>query len=336
MDKRRYDQRHFMRPMGWAAPTLPCGSLQNLASAAVAPAPRSRLTVVAESRIARRPADHGGALARRDDLSDPAQPDREKLHMVRAQPAEVAGEPPVRIRTLGRFELEVDRETVHFDRKVPRRVLELLKCIVALGAGGASCSAVASALWPDSEGDAGRAALEITLHRLRKVLGHKTAAQVSKGVVHLEPSVIWIDAVAFEALADRANGNHGSVDLDAACRALALYEGPFLQNDEETAWLLPRRDRLRSRYVRLAMRAAQQCDQAGDPGRAADIYGAALEAEPLTEDLYRRLMLCLARQAHRAEALDVYRRCRNMLAVVFRAAPSQETESAHASIVRGA
>jgi DNA-binding SARP family transcriptional activator len=243
---------------------------------------------------------------------------------------------PVRIRTLGRFELEVDGEPVHFDRKAPRRVLELLKCIVAFGTGGATCNAVASALWPDSEGDAARSALEVTLHRLRKILRHKPAAPLSNGVVHLEPSAVWIDAVAFEELADRANGEHGAVDLDAARRALALYRGSFLQNDEETAWLLPRRDRLRSRYVRLAMRAAQHCHQSGDPGQAAEIYAAALEAEPLVEDLYRRLMLCLAWQHRRAEALDAYRRCRNMLAVVFGAAPSQETEAAYASIIRSA
>jgi DNA-binding SARP family transcriptional activator len=262
---------------------------------------------------------------------------RNEEQEVPPQSAEAPDSPqPVRIHTLGRFELEVDRETVHFDRKAPRRVLELLKCIVALGAGGASCTALASALWPDSEGDAALAALEVTLHRLRKVLRHKPAAQLSKGVVHLEPSAVWIDAVEFEALADRANGEHGAVDLDAAGRALALYGGPFLQNDEETAWLLPRRDRLRSRYVRLAMRAAQQYEQAGDPGQAVEIYATALESEPLIEDLYRRLMLCLAWQRRRAEALDAYRRCRNMLAVVFGAAPSQETETAYAAIVRGA
>ena len=284
-----------------------------------------------------RPAVHGGVLATLDDVTYLGRADRNEEQEVTPQSPEVPDPPQlVRVRTLGRFELEVDRETVHFDRKAPRRVLELLKCIVAFGAGGASCNALASALWPDSEGDAARAALEVTLHRLRKVLRHKPAAQVSNGVVHLEPSAVWIDAVAFEALADQANGEHGAVNLDAARRALALYGGPFLQNDEETAWLLPRRDRLRSRYVRLAMRAAQQCDQAGDPGQAAEIYAVALEAEPLIEDLYRRLMLCLAWQQRRAEASDAYRRCRNMLAVVFGAAPSQETEAAYASILRSA
>jgi DNA-binding SARP family transcriptional activator len=285
-----------------------------------------------------RPAARDGALGGLDDVSFTGRARRRNAEQEVPSPsAEAPDRPqPVRIRTLGGFELEVEGEAVHFGRKVPRRTLDLLKCIVALGAGGASRDVLASALWPDSEGDAARTALEVTLHRLRKVLRHKGAAQLSNGVVHLEPSAVWIDAVAFEELADRANGEHGAVNLDAASRALALYGGPFLQNHEETAWLLPRRDRLRSRYVRLAMRAAQQCDRAGDTGQAAEIYAATLEAEPLIEDLYRRLMLCLARQGRRAEAFDTYRRCRNMLALMFEAAPSQETEAAYASIRRGA
>jgi DNA-binding SARP family transcriptional activator len=282
-------------------------------------------------------AAHGGALATLDDVRYTGRVRRNEEQAMPPRPAAAPDRlQPVRIRTLGRFELEVDRETVHFDRKAPRRVLDLLKCIVAFGAGGASCGTLASALWPDSEGDAARGALEVTLHRLRKVLRHKLAVQLSNGVVHLDPSVVWIDAIAFEALADQANGEHGAVDFDAACRALALYRGSFLPNDEETAWVLPRRDRLRSRYVRLAMRAAQQFEQTGDPGQAAEIYAAALEAEPLIEDLYRRLMLSLAGQGRRAAAFDAYRCCRNMLAVVFGTAPSQETEAAYASIIRAA
>lgn len=239
---------------------------------------------------------------------------------------------PVQIRTLGGFELRVDGEAVHFDRKTPRRTLDLVKCIVALGAAGAGRESLAAALWPDAEGDAARSALEVTLHRLRRLLGRKSAAQLSHGVVRFEDSLVWIDAIEFDTLVDRATGDDGMVGVEAAFRALALYRGPFLLNDEECPWLLPRRARLRSRFVRLAVHTAQHCTQAGDPARAADIYAAALEAEPLVETLYLQQMRCLAQQGRRAEAFDVYRVCRNMLAVAFGAAPSAETEAAHRSI----
>lgn len=254
-----------------------------------------------------------------------------------ARPLEVLDRvPPVRVLALGRFTLEVEGEALRFDGRAPRRVLEVLKCIIALGADGVSCDAVAAALWPDAEGDAARKALEIALHRLRKLLGNKHAVQVSHGSMRLEPAVVWVDAVTFEGLADRANGDHGAVHLDAARRALALYGGPFLQNDEETAWLLPRRDRLRSRYVRLATRAAQHYEGAGDLAQAAELYATALEIERLSEHLHQRLILCLARQGRRADAIVAYQRLRQLLQVVLGMVPSQETEAAYAAIVRGA
>ena len=65
----------------------------------------------------------------------------------------------------------------------------------------------------------------------------------------MNPAVAWTDALAFERLASRANGEYSAIEVDAAERALALYAGPFLHNEEDAPWLLPARERLRSRYV---------------------------------------------------------------------------------------
>jgi DNA-binding SARP family transcriptional activator len=219
-------------------------------------------------------------------------------------------------------------------RKAQRRVLDLLKALIALGPEGVSRDAVAGALWPDSDGDAARDAFEVTLHRLRKALGRDDAVQLGQGVLHLDSSIAWVDAVAFERLAARSNGDNGAIDVEAADRALALYAGPFLHQADDAPWLLPTRERLRSRYVRLAARTAQHFERAGQPGRAVEIYGAALEAEPLAEELYRRLMSCLATQGRNAEALAVFRRCRTMLSVVLGVAPAHETEALHQAIAK--
>jgi DNA-binding SARP family transcriptional activator len=243
---------------------------------------------------------------------------------------------PVRIVTLGRFEVTVDGQVVRFARKAQRRVLDLLKTLVALGAAGVSRETVAAALWPDSEGDAARDAFEVTLHRLRKLLGRDDAILLEHGMVRVNCELAWVDVLAFERLASEANGDQGPLDVDAATRALALYRGPFLHNEDDAPWLLPARDRLRSRFIRLAARTAQHCEQAGEPARAADVCAAALEVEPLAEELYRRLMACLATQGRRAEAIDAYRRCRHMLSVVLGITPSRETEAVHAAIARAA
>lgn len=265
-------------------------------------------------------------LAAANDAAEPSS--RTHAGTVRPQPIQIA--------TLGRFEVVVSGEVLRRSRKAQRRVLDLLKALVALGPEGVSRNAVAGALWPDSEGDAARDAFEVTLHRLRKMLGRDDAIQLAQTMLQLNREAVWVDVLAFERLAADANGEHGALRIASAERALALYGGPFLHNEEDAAWLLPTRERLRSRYIRLAIRAAQHFEDAGNPARAVEIYSAALEVEPVAEELYRRLMAVLAAQGRRPEALDVYRRCRQILSVVLGAPPSRETEATHAAITQGA
>jgi DNA-binding SARP family transcriptional activator len=251
-------------------------------------------------------------------------------------PRAAARPQPIQITTLGRFEVAVSGATLGHKRRAQRRVLDLLKVIVALGGEGVSRDAVAAALWPESEGDAARNALEITLHRLRKLLGYDEAVQLAQGTLRLNRELVSVDAASFERLVVAAFQGCEALDLGAAERALALYAGPFLRNEDDASWLLPARERLRSRYVRLVIRMAEHLERAGAPRRAAEIYAVALEAEPLTEDLYRRLMVVLASQERRAEALEAYRRCRRLLLAVSGIAPSRETEALHRAIANTA
>jgi LuxR family transcriptional regulator, maltose regulon positive regulatory protein len=238
---------------------------------------------------------------------------------------------PVRVHALGQFAVLVDGEPVGTGRKAQRRVLDLMKAIISLGPDGVSREAVAAALWPQLDGDAANNALEIALHRLRKLVGHDSI-HLSHGMLAVNASAVWIDSVAFERLAHQANAGNGAIHADAAERALGVYRGPFLDNDDEAAWMLPQRERLKSRYVRLAAATAQHCEQTGDHDRAVEIYAVAVDAAPLSEDLYRRLMRALAATGRAAEALDAYRRCRRTLSVVLGVAPSPETEALRATI----
>ncbi len=72
-------------------------------------------------------------------------------------PVEVEAWPwPIKIFTLGRFEVLRDGEPVRFARKVQRKPLALLKALVAFGGRSVREELVMDALWPDAEGDAAR------------------------------------------------------------------------------------------------------------------------------------------------------------------------------------
>jgi DNA-binding SARP family transcriptional activator len=90
--------------------------------------------------------------------------------------------------------------------------------------------------------------------------------------------------------------------------------------------LLGRRDRLRSRFLRLVAAHGAALERLGRSNQAADGYRRALELEPLAEEIYPCLMRCHLEQDEPAQALETYRRCRQMLSVVLGVSPSPQTE----------
>ena len=65
---------------------------------------------------------------------------------------------PVRIRTLGRFEVIIDGVSLQSSGKSQRKLLELLKALVAFGGEQVNIDKLSDALWPDAEGGLARSA----------------------------------------------------------------------------------------------------------------------------------------------------------------------------------
>ena len=65
---------------------------------------------------------------------------------------------------------------------------------------------------------------------------------------------------------------------------------------------------------------------------AAALYARALELDNLTETLYWRLMIFYRELGETAEALKVYRQCRDLLLIVLSLKPSADTEAIHATL----
>ncbi|MFN0299687.1 MAG: BTAD domain-containing putative transcriptional regulator [Burkholderiales bacterium] len=252
------------------------------------------------------------------------------LHRNLSSPgANVSGWPwPIRVYTLGRFALFMGEFRYDHGRKAQRRVLDLLKAIIAFGGAGVGREQLAAALWPDSDGAGALNVLEVTLYRLRKLLGRDDAIRLEHGEVSLDRSVVWVDTLAFERLVVAAGrmgvGNGGIEDAaHAAEKAMRLYYGPFLRFEEESAWQLPYQERLRSQFRRLMMLVARHWPAS----RAIDALERAIEIDPAAEELHRRLMTLLAEGGRQAEGVEAYQRCERVLRATLGVVPSAETRA---------
>ncbi len=223
---------------------------------------------------------------------------------------------PFRVYTLGRFALLKDGEPLPHARKIQRVPLLMLKALIALGGKDVSVERITDLLWPDAEGDMAHRSFVTTLSRLRRLLGNEKAIVLGWGRLSISVRHFWVDGWAFERLFDRGIGA-GDAD-DPATRFLAsaadLYKGPFLADESEASWIVPRRERLRGMFLRAAQELGRRLEASGRWASAAENYRKALDAEPLAEEIYRCLMVCQARLGKTADAIDTYRRCRQALA----------------------
>jgi len=235
---------------------------------------------------------------------------------------------PVQIRTLGRFEVQVDDQLLEIRGKSQRKPLNLLKAML-VSRNGVEIDVLLDRYWPDLDGDAARNAFDLAVHRLRKFLKHKNAVVVSQGRLLLNDRAVWVDAFALAALgetnyADEASG-------DRVRRLLLLYRGPFLA-EEVDPWMFAARERLKSKFLRCVGELGDVLRASHSHGAETDLYQRVLEIEPLAEQVYRSLMHCLIAQGRHAEALRVYQRCEEVLSTLLRAQPSAPTRELYASI----
>ena len=236
---------------------------------------------------------------------------------------------PIRILTLGRFQIELGGERLAFTGKVAKKPLELLQFIVASGGSDVSAGTVMFALWRDLEGDRARSAFNVALHRLRKLLGNDDAVLLELGRVSLNPKLVWVDCLAFELLVDAAGATPAATLSAAAAlgaqRALAMYGGHFLHETEDEPWQMVCRSRLASKFKRTVTLLARVGVAGGDTRAVRTLLERALEVDPLAEDIARELMRLLSDAGEQAAALNVFEHCRAAIAQGLNAQPASAT-----------
>jgi DNA-binding SARP family transcriptional activator len=236
---------------------------------------------------------------------------------------------PVKVFTFGRFSLLKDDTPIAFSGKAPQKPLGLLKALIALGGRDVPVHRLLDALWPDLEADAAYNAFTICMHRLRKLVGHEQIVHLAEEKVTLDQRSCWVDVWPYERKLTSAE--NAWLTLKDPDRAAALTEeiihqnkGPFLPGDD-TPWAIPVRERLNAKFSHCIRRLGSYYEKSDQPERAAACFRRAIDASPLSEDFYRKLMRCYHRLGRTGGIRETYRRCQNTLSTSAGIHPSKKT-----------
>lgn len=248
--------------------------------------------------------------------------------------------PPASLFTLGRFSLLLNGKPADFGRKVPRRPLELLKAVIALGGREVSTASLMAALWPDAEGDTAQRSFDTTLHRLRKIIGDDRVLVLKDGKLSLDGRYCWVDVWAFERLLGQSHrllsqdaSGHQVASLEHLTeRLIGLYQDHFLGKEDVTAWSVSMHERLRSKFIHHLLEVGRYMEKHGAWEQAMQCYRKGIDVDDLVEVFYQRLMVCCLQTQCISEGMVVYRRCRQVLSLVLGLQPEPETESLYQSL----
>jgi predicted ATPase/two-component SAPR family response regulator len=254
------------------------------------------------------------------------------------RPAPAAQRPPqLTVLALGPLVVAVEGQTLGPGAWPYTKPKELLVYLLAQPGGGAR-DRVAQALWPQATATRLKNSFHVTLHHLRKALGHPEWVVLQDDRYRLAAGVsAFFDADRFETEARGAlvDAGTGPEALERLRSVLSLYRGDFLEDEVVGAWAEDIRDRLRRLQVELSLRLGHALEAAGGIQDALNVYQAVAAREELNEEAHRRLLSCLARSGHRARALQHYQRVVETLHDALDAEPEPETVALHERIRAG-
>ncbi|MEV2275085.1 BTAD domain-containing putative transcriptional regulator [Nocardiopsis sp. NPDC049922] len=192
-------------------------------------------------------------------------------------------------------------------------------------------------LWEDPPPDP-TAALQTAVSRLRRALdaaeaGYRARVESGPSGYRLRVDAERLDAARFEELTGRARGAAPEEAADVLGRALELWRGPALADHADAPFARPgiaRWEELRLSAVEDRIRA--RLDLGEDAALVAELDDL-VNREPLRERLRAAHMLALYRAGRQSDALESYRRIRDLLAEEVGVDPGPELVRLHQDIL---
>ncbi|MEO8564070.1 MAG: BTAD domain-containing putative transcriptional regulator [bacterium] len=200
-----------------------------------------------------------------------------------------------------------------------RKALALLAVLAVAGPTGVSRDRLAALLWPESNAERARGALNQMLHALRRQLGAAEAVRGS-ATLSLDDAHIESDVTRFRRALDAG-------DLESA---VDVYAGAFLDGvhidgaDELSRWMDAERRAFAERYGAALEQLARAADANGEGVAAVSRWRRAQAADPLNSRIAMALMRALDAAGDRAGALTHARIHQALLAQELGVSPDPE------------
>ena len=282
-------------------------------------------------------------LGEMDQLTQGATPDMKGIEFEMERAIRRQKTMPLRIEVLGTFRILRGEDV--FDEKEWKgtKPKNLLKALIARGAGKAPREVLMEDLWPESSTRAAENNFKVTLHRLRTVLEPEMERAYGSSYLHLRDNFLFldrglctVDVEEFQSFAEHGQKEEEKGNFKEALtlydKAAALYKGDFLEADLYFPWAERKRQMFRRRYTGILSKMASLWEREGKAKKAIDCYQQIIQVEPFKEEAYRKTMLLYAKLGLPNEALDIYGNCQRMLKAELDIEPDEVTISIYKKI----
>ncbi len=242
------------------------------------------------------------------------------------------------VRAFGPLRLELDGRALG-PRDVGGRKPKLLLEILLIGDGRpVPRERLAELLWEEDDDPPHNVpgTIDTYVSVLRRKLGrHRELLVTEHAAYRLVRSGLLLDLDRFDGLVARAADQaRGAGQRELLEDALTLAGGEVLEDEPYAGWLQETRGYYRRRVTDARLAAGTAALAVGDAAGAVTHGERVRDDDPLDERAHRLVMVAHELAGVRSTALEVYERCRRVLAEELGTDPSPETEDLHRAILR--
>jgi DNA-binding SARP family transcriptional activator/FixJ family two-component response regulator len=188
--------------------------------------------------------------------------------------------------------------------------------------------------WPEASPASARNSLNVAIHSIRKCLETISPTteivRYKRDAYFINPELkIDLDMDQFIALWKEGRA-YQSTNLDKCIycyeKAIALYDGDFMESIHFEAWSEMERESLKETYLAMLSKLSQYYFDQQALQHCIAISKLMLEKDQCLEEVHRRLMECYANQGVTDKAIRQYELCKKILRRELDTQPSESTE----------